>query len=156
MFLMYLHRLVLVLLCTFFVASCASTKASRSNMPERASRILDVAESLQGTTYCAAGATPECFYCSGFVSYCFAKVGISLPRTSQAMYHAGVAVDKQILQSCDIVFFRTNSNGIGHVGIMIDTERFIHASTTRGVIISPLVDSYWAPRFVGGRRIIQP
>ena len=72
------------------------------------------------------------------------------------MYHAGVAVDKQILQSCDIVFFRTNSNGIGHVGIMIDTERFIHASTTRGVIISPLVDSYWAPRFVGGRRIIQP
>ncbi len=155
MFLTYLHRAALVLLCTLFVASCASTKATRGNIPARASRILDVAESLQGTTYCAAGTTPECFDCSGFVSYCFAEVGEILPRTSQAMYESGVAVDLRALQSCDVVFFRTNGTGISHVGIMIDSERFIHSSTTRGVIVSPLIDSYWAPRFVGARRIIR-
>ncbi|MBP6510264.1 MAG: C40 family peptidase [Candidatus Kapabacteria bacterium] len=115
--------------------------------------VLAVAEDLLGTSYCAAGSTPDCFDCSGFVTYCFSDIGIELPRTARAMYEQGRQVERGSIRPGDLVFFRTNGTSISHVGILINATSFIHSSTSRGVMISPLTDSYWAPRYVGACRV---
>jgi cell wall-associated NlpC family hydrolase len=70
------------------------------------------------------------------------------------MYASGQAIAKGAIGPGDLVFFRTNGTDVAHVGIMVDDRRFIHSSTSRGVMISPLTDAYWAPRFIGARRVL--
>ncbi len=148
------HSLVAAGLVMIILAGCASTPRSSASASPTAVRVLDVAHALVGTPYCASGASTECFDCSGFVSYCFAGTGIQLPRTARDMYTSGQAIAKGAIGPGDLVFFRTNGTEVAHVGIMVDDRRFIHASTSRGVMISPLTDSYWAPRYIGARRVL--
>lgn len=133
--------------------SCSSTTSLRSRSVPAVVRALEVAETLIGTPYCLAGATPRCFDCSGFVSYCFGRDLPTLPRKSEDMFNFGLNIQKSNLILGDLVFFRTNGGSINHVGIVFDDGMFIHSSTSRGVMVSPLTDSYWAPRYAGARRI---
>ncbi|MBK6759250.1 MAG: C40 family peptidase [Ignavibacteria bacterium] len=87
------------------------------------------------------------------MTYCFSDIGIELPRTARAMYEQGRQVERGSIRPGDLVFFRTNGTSISHVGILINATSFIHSSTSRGVMISPLTDSYWAPRYVGACRV---
>lgn len=80
---------------------------------------------------------------------------ISLPRTAAEQYAQGVEVSRRNMLYGDLVFFETEREKITHVGIYIGFGEFIHASTTQGVIISALNESYWAQRFVGAKRILQ-
>jgi cell wall-associated NlpC family hydrolase len=80
---------------------------------------------------------------------------ISLPRTAAEQYTQGVEVSRRNMLYGDLVFFETEREKITHVGIYIGFGEFIHASTTQGVIISALNESYWAQRFVGAKRILQ-
>lgn len=147
---------VAALLCAMAIlAGCASTPSSTtSGRSPMADRVLTVATSLVGTPYCSAGTTPECFDCSGFVTHCFAGTGIALPRRASDMYASGTAVGKGALRPGDLVFFRTSGRDIAHVGIMINASQFVHASTSKGVMVSPLSDAYWSPRYVGARRVV--
>lgn len=143
----------LICFCCFIVAGCSSSRTLSSKAPPYVKSALDEAEDLLGTDYCARGTTPDCFDCSGFTSWCFAKAGVNLPRTSTDQFLLGVAVQRSALEAGDLVFFRTSGSGVSHVGIVVDQQRFIHASTSSGVMISSLDDSYWKPRYVGARRI---
>jgi len=139
--------------CCLILVGCSSTRSLSSNASSQVRGALDEAEGLLGTDYCARGATPDCFDCSGFTSWCFAKAGIQLPRTSSDQFTMGVAVQRTAIEAGDLVFFRTSGPGISHVGIAVDRQRFIHASTSSGVMISTFEDTYWNPRYVGARRI---
>lgn len=143
----------LICACCLIVAGCSSSRSLSSKAPSHVKSALDEAEDLLGTNYCARGTTPDCFDCSGFTSWCFLKAGIQLPRTSSDQYTVGKAVQRTALEPGDLVFFRTSGSGISHVGIAVDRQRFIHASTSSGVMISSFDDSYWRPRYVGARRI---
>jgi lipoprotein Spr len=57
------------------------------------------------------------------------------------------------LQEGDLVFFNTGGRGISHVGIYIQNNKFLHASTSQGVTITDLSDKYWSPKFRGGGRM---
>lgn len=148
-------RGLLALAVALTIAACGSTRTIAPPSDPVIARVLADAEDQLGTGYCSAGATPDCFDCSGFVSWCFGRVGITLPRRSQDQYTAGSVVARSSLRPGDLVFFRTTGRSISHVGIMADTERFIHASTSSGVMISRLDDTYWKPRYVGARRVRQ-
>lgn len=115
--------------------------------------VIEQAMDLLGTTYCSAGATPDCFDCSGFVSYCFQQSGISLPRVSAEMHTLGTAVNRADIRGGDLVFFAINGGRINHVGIALNERQFIHSSSSKGVSIAPFSDSYWAPRFAGAKRL---
>jgi len=119
-----------------------------------ASQIIATAKKYIGVPYVWGGSTPSGFDCSGFVQYVFSRHGISLPRTSKEQYGIGTSVSKSDLKAGDLVFFNTEGSGVSHLGIYIGNNQFIHASTSKGVIISSLSNTYWAPRYYGAKRIL--
>lgn len=120
----------------------------------QASAIIATAKKYIGVPYLWGGTTPKGFDCSGYVQYVFNAHGITLPRTSREQYTAGYAVSKSKLQPGDLVFFNTSGSGVSHLGIYIGDGQFIHASTSKGVIIAELNTSYWSSRYIGARRVL--
>lgn len=117
---------------------------------------LLVAEALkyQGTKYVFGGCTPGGFDCSGFIQFIFHKFNIELPRTSINQSKSGKHIGLKKVKKGDLIFFRGSNikdRKIGHVGIVISERgqpiRFIHASTSRGVVVSNLSSTYYKERF---------
>ena len=101
------------------------------------------------------GGTPSGFDCSGLVQYVFNRHGITLPRTTKQQWTVGTQISKSALQPGDLVFFaNTYTSGISHVGIYVGDNQFIHASSSKGVIISSLSNTYWASHYYGSRQIL--
>ena len=123
--------------------------------PALAYSVTGTALSLRGTPYRNGGHDPSGFDCSGFVSYVFGQNGIAVPRTVGDQYHAGREVNpQQGLQPGDLVFFTTVSPGASHVGILIGGDEFVHAPSSSGVVrVEHLSSTYWAPRYLGARRL---
>jgi cell wall-associated NlpC family hydrolase len=109
-----------------------------------------------GVPYRYGGTSRNGFDCSGFVGAVYREVyGVSLRRTSGAMWKEGVSVPLSAARPGDLVFFRGGSFGaIDHVGIYMGGNRFAHASTTGGVMYSSLKETYHAKRFAGVRRML--
>lgn len=107
-----------------------------------------------GTKYVSGGTTTNGFDCSGFTMYVFDKIGINLPHQSGSQYQMGSAVSRDELRAGDLVFFNTNGRGVSHVGIYVGDGDFAHASSSRGVTISSLSDSYYVNRYIGAKRIM--
>jgi len=106
-----------------------------------------------GVPYVFGGTSSNGFDCSGYVQHVFAMLGISLPRTADAQFDAGHRIVGG-MKPGDLVFFQTYAAGASHVGIYLGHGRFVHASSSRGVMVSSLSDSYWASRFIGAKRFI--
>lgn len=119
-----------------------------------ASAIIATAKKYIGVPYVWGGSTPSGFDCSGFVQYVFNAHGISLPRTSKAQYGVGTKVSKSSLKAGDLVFFDTEGSGVSHLGIYIGNNQFIHASSSKGVTVTSLSNTYWAPRYYGAKRVL--
>lgn len=119
--------------------------------------IVAYAKKYMGYKYVSGGSSPSTgFDCSGFTSYVYKQCGISISRSSSAQASNGTAVSKSNLQPGDLVIFNNRANtSIGHVGIYIGGNTFIHAGNSgTGVITTSLSDSYYQARYVTGRRII--
>jgi murein DD-endopeptidase / murein LD-carboxypeptidase len=119
--------------------------------------IIKSAEKYIGTPHCMGGTTKKCLDCSGLTYVSFAKHKISLPRISQEQARYGRLIfDRNDLKRGDLVFFTKSYNTsayITHVGIYLGNNRFIHASTSSGVIVTPLDNPWWSQRFVFGTRV---
>jgi len=119
-------------------------------------RIISTAKQYIGVPYVWGGTTPKGFDCSGYVQYVFNIHGISLPRTSKQQWAVGSPISKSNLQPGDLVFFQNtgSASGISHLGIYIGDGQFIHASSSKGVMISSLSNSYWQSHYYGARRVL--
>jgi murein DD-endopeptidase / murein LD-carboxypeptidase len=120
-------------------------------------RVIRTAENFLGTPHCMGGATSRCMDCSGLTFVSFGAHKISLPRRSQDQARYGrIVFDRNALRRGDLVFFTKSYNSpdyITHVGIYLGNGRFIHASTSSGVIVTPLDNPWWSQRFVFGTRV---
>jgi len=94
------------------------------------------------------------FDCSSFTQYVFGTMDVSLPRTSAAQAKVGTKVSKGYLSMGDLVFFKTTSASVGHVGIYAGNNKFIHSSSSKGVTITKMNSSYWSKRYVTARRVL--
>jgi len=107
-----------------------------------------------GVPYAFGGTSAYGFDCSGYVQHVFAMMGLHLPRTADAQY----AVAHKITgtpKAGDLVFFQTYTDGVSHVGISLGGDRFVHASSSHGVMVSSLHDAYWSARYLGARRVVE-
>ena len=123
------------------------------------SDIVVQALSLLGTPYRFGGSSPEVgFDCSGLVQHVFASVlNRDLPRRAEEISGVGHPVSRAELQPGDLVFFNTLRRAFSHVAIYIGEGRFVHAPARNGrVRIEGLDDRYWAARFNGARRVMEP
>ncbi len=106
-----------------------------------------------GVPYSFGGTSVYGFDCSGYVQHVFAMLGVHLPRTADAQYYAGHSAGGKIIPG-DLVFFQTYEPGPSHVGIYLGGGKFVHASSSHGVMVSRLSDSYWASRYLGAKRYV--
>ncbi|MDH6251779.1 cell wall-associated NlpC family hydrolase [Chryseobacterium sp. H1D6B] len=121
--------------------------------------ILSEASTYLGTPYRYGGTTRNGIDCSAFVLSVFgAAAGLSLPRVAASQAQEGERIEKENLQKGDLIFF-SHGRRISHVGIVESVSedgeiKFIHAATSKGVMISSLNDSYWGPKFRFAKRVI--
>lgn len=131
-----------------------SPSALQGSSTTLADKIIATAKRYIGVPYVWGGATPSGFDCSGFVQYVFKAHGIVLPRTSKEQYTVGKYVSKANLRPGDLVYFNTSGSGVSHLGIYIGNNQFIHSSSSKGVTITSLSNSYWSARYLGARRVL--
>jgi len=119
-----------------------------------ASRAADSALAMLGKPYRRTGNTPVGFDCSGLVQYSYSRVGVTLPRETQAQRLEGRPVPASELRRGDLVFFDQEGKKSSHVGLYIGHGRFVHAPSTGGrVRTDGLEADYWRSHFVEARRI---
>ena len=175
-----MQKVVLILLCFLCFSACKSskkvTKSSKNTHKTatsskaiggyegtynaKAESIIDYAKTFDGVKYKYGGSTKKGMDCSGLIVTSFKKEAIHLPRTTSQLAVTGDWVDVKTVQKGDLLFFATNKNSrnVNHVGIVTESRtgfvEFIHASTSRGVMISELSERYWYFAFVQARRIL--
>ena len=160
----FLPLVVLLFACgpkstTTKTRTTTTTSSSTSN-PAKAQQIIDFAMTYEGVKYRYGGTSRSGMDCSGLVFKSFDQAGMQLPRVSRDMATQGKAVSLAEIVPGDLLFFKTDksSRQINHVGLIISKNGnevlFIHATTSRGVIVSNLTENYWRKAFVGARRVL--
>lgn len=179
-----IKKLAVLLITSSLIVSCGSsksvvTKKNTSNktiaksenirkldskfdgkVPKSINSILKEAEKYIGTPYKFGGNTSSGFDCSGFTVKVFEENNFNLPRRSSDQAEAGEKIDITEVKPGDLLFFATaGGSRVSHVGIVHDINadgevKFIHASTSKGVIISSLNEKYWNKAYLHAQRVL--
>lgn len=124
------------------------------NLQDRQTKLLAIYQQWQGTPYRLGGNSLAGVDCSAFVQHAYQVISpYRLPRTTKSQVLLGTAVNKQPMITGDLVFFKIKGQ-TRHVGIYINDKQFLHASTSQGVTISSLTNSYWKKHYWQTRRIL--
>ncbi|MAK89824.1 MAG: hypothetical protein CMI13_01115 [Oleibacter sp.] len=130
-------------------------KASEAQQQDIKNLIYAQYEQWKGTPYAYGGVNRSGMDCSGLVYVTYRdEFATQLPRTTAKQMYSGTQVRRDQLQPGDLVFFNTSYKS-RHVGIYIEDKKFLHVSTSKGVMISRLDDYYWKDRFTQARRVIR-
>lgn len=122
---------------------------------ELASKIIDYAKQFTGVPYVYGGSTPNGFDCSGFTQYVFKKFNIKVPRTAQEYANVGTKISRENLKPGDVILFdRHNDYRLGHVGIYLGNDKFIHASSSKKKVVIATLSKYGG-NILGIRRVIK-
>lgn len=153
----------------FLIASCTTSKRvsnsstknkskSEKVVSKEANHVLKEAKKYLGVPYKYGGTTRSGLDCSGLVFNAYDAVGVKLPRISRDQANEGKEIKLRDVREGDLVFFVTSGAKISHVGIVEKIKNgevfFIHSSTSKGVIISSIEETYWNKRFVKAVRVL--
>lgn len=166
--------IVAVLLALSFVSAQAQTQKKTTEDPDNLakdyfSQIMGVAVSATsnvklyqfvydwlGTPYRLGGNTERGIDCSGFAYQLYDKVfNTVIGNNSRNIFSTVNPISKEELKEGDLVFFKINSRAISHVGVYLGDNKFAHASSSRGVMISNLNEPYWRRYYYKGGRLLE-
>lgn len=157
---MRLRPIILLLLASMAMLDCSATIVA-DNPIVHPDSLVSYAREYIGTPYGYGQSNGKRFDCSGFTSFVFRHYGYTLARSSREQYLEGDSVSRGKWAVGDLVFFAGRNGGqsrVGHVGIVVESNGeqfdFIHASTSRGVIVSHSTERYYASRYIGARRML--
>ena len=165
-----MRRLILLtiysLLCLTFLSACSSLPGGKpEQMPPPAApkanysgdvntRLDQHFSAWRGTPYRMGGLNRKGIDCSGFVFITYRDVfGVSMPRSTDQQTNIGRAIPREQLQFGDLVVFKTGFKQ-KHVGVYVGNGKFLHASTSKGVIKSNIRSEYWSDAYRESRRIV--
>lgn len=156
-----IRPLCMGILLLLLLASCAAGRKA-SVRDTQIERVISSARTYIGTPYKYGGTTRSGMDCSGLLMNSFRAINVSLPRSSEAQSKVGTEVKMKDLEPGDLVFFATGKKRkkITHVGLVTevkgdDVVKFIHASSSLGVVETNIYADYYQKRFRGARRVIQ-
>ena len=116
-------------------------------------KMFEFIDDWYGTPYRLGGTTKKGVDCSAFSQFLFASVyGFSIPRTAREQYSLTSRISRTELKEGDLIFFNTRG-AVSHVGVYLQNNKFVHASTSGGVMISDIFEEYWVKKFVGVGRL---
>ena len=127
-------------------ASGASQRIDASgSLPAETRRLLEEARRWMGTSYRYGGSTRSGVDCSGLTSQIFVNaLQIKLPRSSAQQSEYCRRIDRSELMEGDLVFFRTGSKGVSHVGMYVGDGRIIHSSTSHTTAAPTTLRAEWS------------
>ena len=151
-------RRLFVLLLAFSVASCGSYRKGGKMKPRDG--VVYYAKGFLGAPYALGGNTKSGIDCSGLIYNAYRQQGVKIPRTVDALRKKGKRISVDRAKKGDLIFFRTSKKRkLTHAGIVVSTKsgvpQFIHASSSRGVIISTLDNTYWKKAYAQTRRLLK-
>ncbi|TDP03794.1 C40 family peptidase [Flavobacterium sp. 245] len=161
-----MKKIIVLLLLAITFASCKSSsnavskKESKRENKSIVSHLIETATENIGVKYKAGGTTKNGFDCSGLVFTTFESENIKLPRSSFEQSKIGTIIPSKDALKGDLIFFKTNkSKQINHVGLITEINsneiKFIHSSTSKGVIISSTKEPYYQNSFAQINRIVE-
>lgn len=156
--------LLLFIAFSFVMSSCSSSKKIVKNTTKRklskVDKIVANAMNYKGVRYKFGGTTKRGMDCSGIIYVAFGSENVQLPRISRDMAKRGKKVSLSKTKKGDLLFFKTSKRGrgINHVGLVVSVNKglikFIHSTSSRGVIVSLLSEKYWKKAFVKATNIL--
>ncbi len=125
------------------------------NSPDERQLFVRVAMGFLGAPYRLGGSSVRGLDCSAFVKKIYSFFNVSLPRTAREQSRVGKRVARSDLEAGDLVFFNTHRNALGHVGIYIGNNEFVHAAAgrSRSVKVDTLTKPYYDKHFVKAVRL---
>ena len=162
--------ILLIILTYGLFASCGNSKSKKihtnhskdSKEAIQRDKVVNYAKKQLGIKYVYGGMSRKGFDCSGFTKFVFSKFGYNVPRVSRDYAKIGKKISVRNTKPGDILLF-TGSNKkkrvTGHLGIVVSNKngaiKFIHASSSRGIVISDIKIKYYQDRILGARQIIK-